>query len=60
MLPRVLPVRATAGGGEGVTAHARAALIAAAETEIDGLREHREGSPASRIHWPTRGARRAG
>jgi len=53
VLPRVLPVRSTAGGGEGVSAHARAALIAAAETEIDGLREHREGSPASRIHWPT-------
>ena len=33
--------------------HARAALIAAAETEIDGLREHVEGSPASRIHWPS-------
>ena len=40
-------------GGEVATAHARAALIAAAETEIDGLREHREGSPASRIHWPS-------
>jgi uncharacterized protein (DUF58 family) len=53
VLPRVLPVRAKAGGGEGVSAHARAALVAAAETEIDGLREHREGSPASRIHWPT-------
>jgi uncharacterized protein (DUF58 family) len=53
VLPRVLPVRATAGGGEGVSARARAALVAAAETEIDGLREHREGSPASRIHWPT-------
>jgi uncharacterized protein (DUF58 family) len=53
VLPRVSPVRATAAGGEGVTAHARAALIAAAETEIDGLREHREGSPASRIHWPS-------
>jgi uncharacterized protein (DUF58 family) len=53
VLPRVLPVRAGTGGGEGIHAHARAALIAAAETEIDGLREHREGSPASRIHWPT-------
>jgi uncharacterized protein (DUF58 family) len=53
VLPRVLPVRATANGGEGVHAHARASLLAAAETEIDGLREHREGSPASRIHWPT-------
>jgi hypothetical protein len=52
MLPRVLPVRATAGGGDATPAHARAALIAAAETEIDGLREHRPGSPASRIHWP--------
>ena len=53
MLPRVFPVRATAGGGDGLSAHARAALIAQAETEIDGLREHREGSPASRIHWPS-------
>jgi uncharacterized protein (DUF58 family) len=53
VLPRVSPVRATAAGGEGVSAHARVALIAAAETEIDGLREHREGSPASRIHWPS-------
>jgi uncharacterized protein (DUF58 family) len=53
VLPRILPVRATAKGGDAVAAHARAALIAAAETEIDGLREHREGSPASRIHWPT-------
>src|SRR5829696_9268020 len=40
VLPRVLPVRATAGGGEGISARARAALVAAAETEIDGLREH--------------------
>ena len=52
VLPRVYPVRAVAGGGDATPAHARAALIAAAETEIDGLREHRPGSPASRIHWP--------
>jgi uncharacterized protein (DUF58 family) len=52
VLPRVFAVRAAGGGGEGVPAHARAALIAAAETEIDGLRPYREGSPASRIHWP--------
>jgi uncharacterized protein (DUF58 family) len=52
VLPRIFPVRATGGGGETVAAHARAALIAAAETEIDGLRPAREGSPASRIHWP--------
>ena len=53
VLPRVLPVRATGRRRRGAAAHARAALVAAAETEIDGLREHREGSPASRIHWPT-------
>src|SRR4051812_28813771 len=53
VLPRVYPVRATAGGGDATPAHARAALIAAAETELDGLREHRVGSPASRIHWPS-------
>jgi uncharacterized protein (DUF58 family) len=52
VLPRVLPVNATAGGEESSSAHARASLTAAAETEIDGLRPHREGSPASRIHWP--------
>src|SRR3954468_18467463 len=52
VLPRVLPVTATAGGEEGEHAHARASLTAAAETEIDGLRPHREGAPASRIHWP--------
>jgi uncharacterized protein (DUF58 family) len=51
VLPRVLPVQATGGGGEAMPAHARAALIAAAETEVDGLRPLREGSPASRIHW---------
>ena len=52
VLPRVLPVNAMAGGEDGDSAHARAALTAAAETEIDGLRPHREGAPASRIHWP--------
>jgi hypothetical protein len=52
VLPRVYPVAVSAGGGEAATAHARAALTAAAETEIDGLRPHREGAPASRIHWP--------
>ena len=52
VLPQVLPVRATGGGGDQTQAHARAALIAAAETELDGLREYRPGSPASRIHWP--------
>ena len=51
MLPRIFPVELTAGGGDATPAHARASLLAAAETEIDGLRPWREGSPASRIHW---------
>jgi uncharacterized protein (DUF58 family) len=51
VLPKVYPVRTTAAGGEDTGAHARALLTAAAETEIDGLRQHVEGSPASRIHW---------
>jgi uncharacterized protein (DUF58 family) len=52
VLPRVLAVNAMGGGGEAMPAHARATLLAAAETEIDGLRPHREGTSASRIHWP--------
>jgi uncharacterized protein (DUF58 family) len=52
VLPRIFPVHVTAAGGDTMPAHARAMLIAAAETEIDGLRPHREGTPASRIHWP--------
>ena len=53
VLPRTFPVNVTAAGGEAQPAHARAALIAAAETEIDGVRQFREGTPASRIHWPS-------
>lgn len=52
VLPRVLPVRAARSGGDAAHAvRARAALTAAAETEIDGIQPHREGAPASRIHW---------
>src|SRR3954449_2813084 len=51
VLPRLYPVNLSAGGGDATPAHARASLLAAAETEIDGLRPWREGSPASRIHW---------
>jgi uncharacterized protein (DUF58 family) len=52
VLPRTFPVRSLSSGGEASDAHARALLTAAAENEIDGLRPHREGAPASRIHWP--------
>ena len=41
----------TAGGGDASPRTRAASLLAAAETEIDGLRPWREGSPASRIHW---------
>ena len=51
MLPRIFPVTATAGRGDHGGAHARALLTAAAETEIDGLRQHIPGSPAARIRW---------
>ncbi len=51
VLPRLHPVRTGAAGGEDAGAHARMLLTATAETEVDGLRQHVEGSPASRIHW---------
>ena len=53
VLPKTFPVRSMASGGDTTDAHARALLTAAAENEIDGLRPHREGAPASRIHWPS-------
>jgi uncharacterized protein (DUF58 family) len=53
VLPRVFAVRTTAAGGENTGAHARVLLTSAAETELDGLRQHIEGAPASRIHWPS-------
>lgn len=54
VLPRVGPVRATADGpGKRgtVTRRSRPGVAPAAEVDIDGLRPHREGAPASRIHW---------
>jgi uncharacterized protein (DUF58 family) len=51
VLPKLYPVNLAASGGDATPAHARASLLAASETEIDGLRPWREGSPASRIHW---------
>jgi uncharacterized protein (DUF58 family) len=60
VLPRLEPVRAGADGA--ATAGALGLLTdgaatrrgaAAVEVEIDGLRPYRDGSPASRIHWPT-------
>jgi uncharacterized protein (DUF58 family) len=63
VLPRVEPVTAPGSGGAGAGAEAgmgaapslsgRRLDASAAELEIDGLREYREGAPASRIHWPS-------
>ena len=63
VLPRVEPVTAPGGGGAGAGVHGGGGLDAGvmgrqldaslAELEIDGLRPYREGTSASRIHWPT-------
>ena len=62
VLPRVEPVLAAPAGDGGAGAGpdsggGRAALRgrmdgSAAELDLDGLRPYREGTPASRIHWP--------
>jgi uncharacterized protein (DUF58 family) len=52
VLPRTSAVRAPSGWGAAMVGRARSALTVAAESEVDGLRPYRVGSPASRIHWP--------
>jgi uncharacterized protein (DUF58 family) len=54
VLPRVEPVRLVDVGGEPTILgrHVVSATDAGA-TEVDSLRPHRPGTPASRIHWPT-------
>ena len=61
VLPRIEPVEAGApgvaglGAGSARTGDEGASAIRearAVEFEVDGLRPYREGSPASRIHWP--------
>jgi len=54
VLPRLEPVRNVSGDGDDAGALlARRRSSVAAEVELDGLRRHREGSPASRIFWPS-------
>jgi uncharacterized protein (DUF58 family) len=55
ILPRIAPVVAVGrdGEGDGTGAGGRRSGYGAAEVEIDGLRPAQEGSPASRIHWPS-------
>jgi uncharacterized protein (DUF58 family) len=63
VLPRVEPVTSPGGGGAGAGARGGMGIdpgvmgrrldASMAELEIDGLRPYREGTSASRIHWPT-------
>lgn len=51
VLPRIEPLRRLSeGDGSGSQRRGRPAM--AAEVELDGVREHRQGTPASRIYWP--------
>jgi uncharacterized protein (DUF58 family) len=60
VLPRVEPVHFAEGGtersgrseGSGSASEAHSRRGGFAQFEVDGLRPYRDGSPASRIHWP--------
>ncbi len=62
VLPRIEPVVVANAPGGGVRASTAAGIeegaasrqldARALEFEVDGLRAYREGTPASRIHWP--------
>lgn len=54
ILPRIEPVQAPGSGGEGsgsLQLGRRSSV--AAEIELDGLRQAREGTSASRMYWPS-------
>lgn len=54
VLPRVMPVSFTGADGDGTALGVRRGRpFVAAEVDLDGLRPHRPGSPASRIFWPS-------
>src|SRR3954452_22600879 len=53
ILPRIAKVIAPAGEGDGTGLAARRGRPSiAAEVDLDGLRPHRPGAPASRMYWP--------
>jgi uncharacterized protein (DUF58 family) len=55
VLPRIEPVLAIPPGGDGagIAGAGRARPHIAAEVDLDGLRQLRPGTPASRIFWPS-------
>jgi uncharacterized protein (DUF58 family) len=55
VLPRIEPVVAIPPGGDGagIAGAGRARPHIAAEVDLDGLRQLRTGTPASRIFWPS-------
>lgn len=54
VLPRVFPVTAAGGPGEeGAVLGARGRPRFAAQTDLDGVRNLRPGTPAGRIFWPS-------
>lgn len=54
VLPRVEPIHLLEVEGEpAILGRAPISAPDAGATEVDSLRPHRPGSPASRIHWPT-------
>jgi uncharacterized protein (DUF58 family) len=53
VLPRIARVVAPAGEGDGTGLAARRGRPSvAAEVDLDGIRPHRPGAPASRMYWP--------
>jgi uncharacterized protein (DUF58 family) len=53
VLPKILPVLAAGGAGDGDTLGLRRGRPwVAAEIDLDGVRPYRTGAPASRIVWP--------
>jgi uncharacterized protein (DUF58 family) len=53
VLPRITKVLTPSGEGDGTGLAARRGRPAvAAEVDLDGLRPHRPGAPASRMYWP--------
>jgi uncharacterized protein (DUF58 family) len=52
VLPRTEPVRSVGRGGARTIGTVGRSNDMLAAVELDGLREYRPGTPASRIHWP--------